>query len=59
MEANQDRRQVTITAGEIEGWTTGDGDLLNSNLMTVLNDAQEEVSRGGKESAEVLIIITK
>jgi hypothetical protein len=59
-EPKQGCRKVTITAGEIEGWTTGDNDLLqNDDFVTALNEAQEAVSRGGKESAEVLITIRK
>ena len=59
-EPNPKPRRVKLTAGEAEAWTTGDYDLLqNDDFANAINEAQEDVSRGGRESAEILIIITK
>jgi hypothetical protein len=51
--------RIFIRAGTIEAWTTGDCNILNSDLLRRLNAAQEEISRGDKSRVEVMIVITK
>jgi hypothetical protein len=50
-------KRIRVAAGDIEAWTTGDDDFLESPLLKALNKAQEEVSRDGKARSELLVII--
>jgi hypothetical protein len=59
-EPKPEPERVTLTAGQAEAWTTGDFDLLQHDAFAnAINDAQEKVSRGDHESAEVVVVITK
>jgi hypothetical protein len=50
-------RTISVSAGVVEAWTTGDADVLDSEMMKVLNEAQEDVSRKGGKSAQVIVTI--
>jgi hypothetical protein len=59
-EPKPEPKQVKLTAGQAEAWTTGDFDLLqHDDFANAINEAQEKVSRGDHESAEVVVVITK
>jgi hypothetical protein len=50
------KTRITVTAGQVEAWTSGDGDPMKV-LGDALLKASERVSRDGEKSAEVLIVI--
>ena len=52
-------KTVEVSAGTVEAWTTGDSDILDSDLLIALNDAQEKISRGASVRQVVRVVITK
>jgi hypothetical protein len=49
---------VTVTAGEVEAWTTGDGSPMeHEQLVDALIEQSEAVSRNGAKQSEVRIVI--
>ena len=53
------KKTVSITVGEVEGWTTGDGDPMSHDaLSTALVEVVDEVNASG-EPATIEIVIAK
>jgi hypothetical protein len=52
-------KPIHVSAGQIEAFSTGDADLLNSRMMQRLYNEKEKLTASRARSVVVPVIITK